>query len=140
MMDLMKKVMKHNVFVVPGYSSGIKSTTSGILINVDVSHRVLRQDTVWDYLRKTKADRGQVISELVGTTVMTIYNRKTYRVTGIDFSSSPMSTFEDKNGNKIKLADYYEEKYKKVIKNKKQPLLIHENPKNRQKIQLIPEF
>ncbi|CAI2383823.1 unnamed protein product [Moneuplotes crassus] len=139
-MDKAEKVFSHNASVIPGYASGLKCAQDGIIINIDVSHRVLRHDTVIDFMSKLRGHRDERTKEIIGRTVMTIYNKKTYRVTDVDYTSGPTSCFEDKQGNKIKYTDYYKEKYGKTIKNESQPLLIHENPKNKQKIILIPEL
>jgi aubergine-like protein len=40
---------------------------------------------------------------LCGTTVITHYNHKTYRIDDIDFSVSPLSTF-NQNGNEVKFS------------------------------------
>lgn len=41
-------------------------------------------------------------------TVMTIYNKKMYRVDGIDFDISPSHTFNLKDGKKMSFLEYYE--------------------------------
>lgn len=39
------------------------------------------------------------MSALLGATVITHYNRKTYRIDDIDFSMTPISTFEQNGVN-----------------------------------------
>jgi aubergine-like protein len=43
---------------------------------------------------------GEIMAQLCGTTVITHYNSKTYRIDDIDFSMSPLSTFL-KNGSEV---------------------------------------
>lgn len=61
--------------------------------------------------------------EMIGTTVLTDYNNKTYRVDDVDWKSSPDSSFETKNGP-VTFVDYYLKSYQINIKDRKQPMLI----------------
>ncbi len=70
----------------------------GVLLNVDICHKVIRTDTVLDFINEVKARcRGDPIEEikksLIGTTVMTSYNKRTYKVDDIEFSMSLSDTF-----------------------------------------------
>lgn len=38
--------------------------------------------------------KQEIIAKLCGLTVITLYNRKTYRIDDIDFSMTPLSTFK----------------------------------------------
>ena len=87
----------------------------GLLLNCDISHRVLRSSTVLHLLsdvyneynvRKgtsgTKRDfHTSVRKQVVGETVLTRYNNKFYKVDDMDFESSPMSTFVDAHGRSV---------------------------------------
>lgn len=63
------------------------------------------------------------MKEMIGTTVLTDYNNKTYRVDDVDWKSSPEATFETKNGP-VSFIDYYFKTYQIKIKDRKQPMLI----------------
>ena len=130
----------HDISVWPGFISGLKSTDQGVLINVDVSHRVLRHETVLQRLIKLKSSRENIINDIVNKTVITKYNQKTYKVTDIDFSLTPKNEFSMKDGSKVSYIDYYSKKYGLTITNLDQPLLVHENTRTAQKVLLIPEF
>lgn len=41
-----------------------------------------------------KDSKQEIMGALCGSTVITHYNRKTYRIDDIDFSMTPLSTFE----------------------------------------------
>lgn len=77
----------------------------GALLNVDVAFRVVRSDSLLDYMNqlREKAEEKQkdwqqeLQDALSGATVVTKYNQKAYRVDRIDFSLSPETTF-DKQG------------------------------------------
>ena len=47
---------------------------------------------------------------------MTIYNKKMYRVDGIEFGMRPASLFTLKNGDKLSFSQYYEKQYNSRIR------------------------
>lgn len=91
--------------------------------------------------------QGRIKAELVGKIVMTVYNRKTYRIDDIDFGQTPSSTFylrkEDRN---VTYIEYYHIRYLQRISQPTQPLLVSRptrrdvNRGDDQPIYLIPEL
>jgi len=76
---------------------------------------------------------------------MTSYNRKTYRVDDIEWSTTPKSTF-DMQGQQTTFIEYFRKKYNKDIRDHDQPLLVS-RPKKKDlhrgqlgPILLIPEL
>lgn len=70
----------------------------GVLLNVDICHKVIRTDSVLDLINEIKNrsrgdPREDIKKALIGTTVMTIYNKRTYKVDDIDFEKSLKDTF-----------------------------------------------
>ena len=74
--------------VYPGYKTAIRQHENSVLLNVDVTYRVARSDTVlqqlntlWNAARgKKDAEKTEVLKKaLIGSIVMTPYNKKTYR-------------------------------------------------------------
>lgn len=62
---------------------------------------------VMDNSRNSNSDTKQeIMASLCGSTVITHYNRKTYRVDDIDFSMNPLSTF-DQNGVQVSYINFY---------------------------------
>lgn len=61
---------------------------------------------------------------LVGLSVLTRYNNKTYRIDEILFDQNPQATF-DCQGKPISFVQYYKEHYDIDIKDKEQPLLLN---------------
>jgi len=67
---------------------------SGVLLNIDVCFKVVRTDNCLNYINdvRDKAEqRGQdgqsaVQEALTGTTVVTRYNQKTYKIDRVDFA------------------------------------------------------
>jgi len=46
------------------------------------------------------------MAALCGSTIITHYNRKTYRIDDVDFTMTPLSTFE-KNGTQVSFLNVY---------------------------------
>jgi len=61
---------------------------------------------------------------LIGLTVLTRYNNKSYRIDEIIFDQNPLSTF-DCRGEVMSYADYYLKHYNISIQDKGQPLLMN---------------
>ncbi|XP_050528911.1 piwi-like protein Ago3 [Daktulosphaira vitifoliae] len=121
-------VQEYNLEVWPGYITSIDEYESGLYLCCEVSHRVLRTQSVLeimtDIMKSKQEDcKQEIMAALCGSTVITHYNRKTYRIDDIDFSMTPLSTFEQ-NGVQTSYVNYYKTNYNIEIKSLKQPLLI----------------
>nr|XP_061841867.1 piwi-like protein 2 isoform X1 [Nerophis lumbriciformis] len=128
---------KHRLQVWPGYSTSIKQTDGGLHLCVDVSHKVLRNDSVLNvmnilYQQSKEKFRDECTKELVGSIIITRYNNRTYRIDAIEWDKSPKDTFTLMNGTKTSFVDYYSKNYGITIKEMDQPLLMH-HPKERSK-------
>ncbi|XP_037113727.1 piwi-like protein 2 [Syngnathus acus] len=128
---------KHRLQVWPGYSTCIKHTDGGLYLCVDVSHKVLRNDSVLEvmnilYQRSKEKFRDECTKELVGNIIITRYNNRTYRIDSIEWDKSPKDTFTLMDGTKTTFVDYYSKHYGIIIKEMDQPLLMHK-PKERSK-------
>lgn len=70
----------------------------------------MRRETVLDILRQIRTEsrelRTSAEKALLGITVLTEYNNKTYRVDDIKWDKTPMSTF-DMKGEQVTFVDYY---------------------------------
>ena len=119
---------------------------------MDVAHRVLRTETVRDAfvtLKKRGASSFKTEAEktVLGQTVITKYNNKSYKIDDIEFNETPMTEFTLASGTKLSFYDYYKNQYGIEIQDKNQPLLIH-RPKIRgiteaqteRIIKLVPEL
>ena len=154
-----KLIPQHKLEIWPGFVTSVNSyKENGLMLQCDVSSRVLRTETVADisqtiYL-KCKATntlgkfRDMLVKEIVGQVVITRYNNKSYRIDDIDFDKSPKDTFTNYDGRRIKYSDYYGTQYNIDIRDENQPLLIHipkeskdaERRRTLDKIALIPEL
>nr|AIY62327.1 piwi [Fimbriaphyllia ancora] len=116
----------------PGYTTSILPYETDVLLSADVSHKVLRQTTVLEYLydlyNSTRRDfHGEACKKLVGQIILTRYNNKTYRVDDIKWDKYPNHTFHGRIKGverDISYVEYYEEVYGKTITDMEQPLLV----------------
>ncbi|XP_068460934.1 piwi-like protein 2 [Clinocottus analis] len=145
---------KHRLQVWPGYSTSIKRTDGGLYLNVDVSHKVLRNDSVLNvmntlYQQSKENFQEECTKELIGNIIITRYNNCTYRIDAIQWDKSPKDTFTLMDGTETTFVEYYSKNYGIAIKEMDQPLLMH-RPKERSKpggkqiitgeILLVPEL
>lgn len=82
-------------------------------------------DIIMDCQRHSSNYQEAARKLIIGTTVLTRYNNKTYRINDIDFNQNPTKTFETKNGN-ISFLDYYRglKSGPVNIRDTEQPLLV----------------
>lgn len=91
--------------------------------------KVMRQETVYDIMRKCMTENQQTgrdnfKAEVLGSIVLANYGTKrTYRVDDVDFSMTPKSTFDWK-GRSVSYMDYFKEQYAIQIKDPNQPMII----------------
>jgi aubergine-like protein len=134
----------------PGFNYTISSFGSTSLLNLNMIHRVLRNETAFEELMKIRNNCKQLNSDELmkeeikqyfkGAIVLTRYNNdKTYIIDDVDFDLTPQSTFSTKEGA-ISFMDYYVKKYSRKIVDPHQPLLVHIDKKNQNKIYLVPEL
>ncbi|XP_031426226.1 piwi-like protein 2 [Clupea harengus] len=130
---------KHRLQVWPGYATCIKHTDGGLYLSVDVTHKVLRNDSVLDVMhaihqQSRESFQEECTKELVGSIIITRYNNRTYRIDDIEWSKSPRDTFTLEDGTQTTFKDYYSKNYGITIKEQDQPLLVN-RPKERSKPQ-----
>uniref|UniRef100_A0AAV2MSY8 Piwi-like protein 2 n=1 Tax=Knipowitschia caucasica TaxID=637954 RepID=A0AAV2MSY8_KNICA len=145
---------KHRLQVWPGFATSIKRLDGGLLLSVEVIHKVLRNDSVLDvmnvlYQQSKENFQDECTKELLGSIVITRYNNRTYRIDAIEWNKSPKDTFTLMDGTKTTFVEYYSKNYGITIKEMDQPLLMH-RPKERSKpggkqvitgeILLVPEL
>lgn len=128
-------VPAHKLELWPGFVTSILQYEHSILLGLDISHKILRTDTVYDYMNEVynsgKPNFFDLATKgLVGEIVLTRYNNKTYRIDDIDFEKNPMTKFKTRNGEEITFVDYYKKNYDLTIYDKEQPLIVS-NPKAR---------
>ncbi|XP_030593002.1 piwi-like protein 1 [Archocentrus centrarchus] len=122
-------IPQHKLTIWPGYSSAILHYESSIMMCTDVSHKVLRSETVLDFMVNLRQQCGDqrfhdiCEKELIGLIVLTKYNNKTYRVDGIAWDHTPNNTFKRGEAD-ISFKNYYKRQYGLDISDGNQVLLI----------------
>lgn len=94
----------------PGYETSIRQHEKDILVCAEITHKVMRTETVYDILRRTSANPARHQEEfrlnILGLIVLTDYNNKTYRINDVDFAQTPRATFSCK-GKDVSFIEYY---------------------------------
>ncbi|XP_055590596.1 protein argonaute-3 [Uranotaenia lowii] len=124
-----KLIPQHRLEIWPGYVSAVDEYEGGLMLNLDVSHRVLLQTTVLEHIKILAKSNPQdyknlVTKSLLGAVILTRYNNKTYRIDDILFDQNPLMTFQA-SGKAISYVEYYKQQYNIDIQDTRQPLLIH---------------
>ena len=146
------RIEKHKIEIWPGFITSILNYESRVMLCADVSHKLLRTDSVLDYLYQIYDDcqgggnfHELAAKKLVGEIVLTRYNNKTYRIDDIDWTKCPSDTFDKKEGPITYIA-YYQRAYNRELTDMKQPLLVSRPKKRDQRkgeddgpIYLVPE-
>ncbi|OCT90145.1 piwi-like protein 2 [Xenopus laevis] len=123
-------LQQYRLQVWPGYAASIRKTDGGLFLLVDITHKIIRSDSVLDimnilYQQSPENFQDEVTKQLVGSIVITRYNNRTYRIDDIEWNMSPKDTFTMSDGSKISFIDYYSKNYGISIKELDQPLLLH---------------
>ncbi|XP_060517141.1 piwi-like protein Siwi isoform X2 [Cylas formicarius] len=120
-------IPEHNLELWPGYFTSIRQYERSIMINADLSFKVLRTDNVYDLLLECGQSRNphnEFRQRVIGNIVLTYYNNKTYRIDDVDFKQTPASTFQKRDGSSISYAQYFQERYRVPIDVMEQPMLV----------------
>ncbi|BFF94970.1 protein piwi [Drosophila madeirensis] len=133
----------------PGYETSIRQHEKDIMLCTEITHKVMRTETVYEILRRCSNNPSRHQDEfrvnVLDLVVLTDYNNKTYRINDVDFAQTPKSTFSCK-GKDVSFIEYYLTKYNIRIRDHNQPLLISKNRDKAQKtnanelVVLIPEL
>ncbi|KAG8441123.1 hypothetical protein GDO86_006753 [Hymenochirus boettgeri] len=145
-------LQQYRLQVWPGYAASIRKTDGGLFLLVDISHKIIRCDSVLDimnilYQQSHENFQDEVTKHLVGSIVITRYNNRTYRIDDIEWKKSPKDTFTISDGSNVSFIDYYRKNYGITVKEMDQPLLLH-RPKEKKttkgkeidEILLLPEL
>ncbi|XP_013106819.2 protein piwi [Stomoxys calcitrans] len=140
---------EHRLQLWPGYQTSIRQHERDILLCAEIAHKVMRTETVYDIFRRCQETARDFKEDfkrhIIGLTVLTDYNNRTYRINDIDFHKTPRETFNMK-GENISFIDYYYKKYNIRIRDPQQPLLLSKSKErslrggDNELIILIPEL
>lgn len=145
------EIREYRLELWPGYTTSIRQHEDSILMCAEVTHKVMRQQTLLDILNECYQDNSRDYKKIfqervIGLVVLTDYNNNTYRITDIDFDSTPSSKFQFRTGESVSYREYYKTKYQITIRNDSQPMLVSRvKPRERRAgqnelIYLVPEL
>lgn len=124
------EIKKYNLFLISGMATSISVYEHKLLLCAELAHKLLHKDTIHDMMSKIYNEvrsegefKEKCTSEIVGRTIMTPYNNKSYKIDDIDWNSNPKSVFKTKLGD-VSFMDYYKKNYDLKINDPQQPLLI----------------
>ncbi|XP_053676934.1 protein argonaute-3 [Anopheles nili] len=122
-------VPQHKLEIWPGFVTAVNAFEGGLMLNLDVTHRVLMQTTVYTHIKtiamlQKSQFKEAVIKSLLGVVVLTRYNKKTYRIDDICFDANPMCTFRYGDRD-VTYVEYYKQHYDIDILDHQQPLLLN---------------
>lgn len=97
----------------PGYYTSMRQHENEILLMCDLSFKFMKMDNVYDMLMECRTGnvKQEFASKVIGTTVITGYNNKSYRIDDVDFDMTPQTTFAKKDGSQISFIEYYKQRY-----------------------------
>nr|XP_036866974.1 piwi-like protein 4 [Manis javanica] len=146
------EIPQHKLSLWPGFAISVSHFEGRLLFNADVSYKVLRNETVLEFMTGLCHRTGMSCftetceKQLLGLIVLTRYNNKTYRIDDIDWSVKPTHTFQKRDGTEITYVDYYKQQYDITLSDLNQPVLVsllkskrHDNSEP-QMAHLIPEL
>ncbi|XP_005371745.1 piwi-like protein 4 [Microtus ochrogaster] len=146
------EIPQYKLSLWPGFAFSVSHFESRLLLNADVSYKVLRNETVLEFMTDLCLRAGTshftetCQKQLVGLIVLTRYNNKTYRIDDIDWSVKPTQAFQKRDGSEITYMDYYKQQYNITLSDLNQPVLVsllkrkrNDNMEPRM-VHLIPEL
>lgn len=97
----------------PGFNTSIREHVGGMMLNCDVIHKVMHTDTVYDVLQQVRRSdprswKSSFVRNVLGMTVFTAHNNRTYRIDDVDFDISPMTKFRRRDVQ-ISIDEYFSE-------------------------------
>ena len=96
----MTEMSNYGLKIAPGYKASLDMYGERMLLCTEVTHKLFNFDTVWDQMNRIYSDGGgqiesykqNCLEKFVGLTVMTSYNKKTYKIDDIAWDIRPSDT------------------------------------------------
>ncbi|KAI3378195.1 hypothetical protein SNEBB_004664 [Seison nebaliae] len=124
-------IPQHKLEIWPGYVAKVHNRPEGLLLKLDVSHRVLNMETCLDVMksiyqsvRDKSLFRDECEKVLIGCTIVSVYNNRIYKIDEIDWEKNPTGGFIIKD-RMITFQEYYKKQYNITLGDMNQPLFVH---------------
>jgi len=126
-----------------GYHVPCRVIEKGLAIQIALKTKLIAKysalDRIKEIMEQYTSYVEKVKQEIIGRSVRAVYgNNRHWKITDIDFTKNPLSTFEHEKKGKISFAKYYLETYQVKVIDIKQPLLV--SKVKRGTMYLIPEL
>lgn len=99
----------------PGYVTSVRQHEGDILLCTDIIHKVMRTQTLHNILEECVRNPGYrgdyqetFKKKVIGTTVLTSYNNKTYKISDVDFDQNVSNEFDYRESKKSYINYYLE--------------------------------
>lgn len=98
----MHELTKYHLKIAAGYKASMDVYSSRIFLCTELAHKLINFDSVWDVMEKLYREKNaedykySCNNQLIGSTIMTSYNKKTYRIDDIEWTKSPGDSFAKK--------------------------------------------
>ncbi|XP_006162656.1 piwi-like protein 4 [Tupaia chinensis] len=124
------EIPQYKLSLCKGFAISVSWFESKLLLSADVSYKVLRNETVLEFMTALCHKTGRSCftqmceNQLIGLIVLTRYNNKTYRINDIDWSVKPTHAFRKRDGTEVTYVDYYKQQYDITLSDLNQPVLV----------------
>ena len=138
----MKTLKDLKLDILPGFKTSLELYQGGLKLLVNRCSKILRWETALDVMYYIGfKSKEKIRAELIGKVVVAFYgNNRNYKITEVDFTLNPNSTFPTSDGM-ISYVNYYKKVYSIKIKDFTQPLLkVKQGKREKIQILLIPEL
>ncbi|CAF3532884.1 unnamed protein product [Rotaria socialis] len=122
---------RYKLTLFPGFMTAVNVYEGQLMINVDLSTKVMNKQTVYCILmdkfncfNDARQAQDASLKELLGQIVLTPYNNETYKIMDVAWDKDPNYQFTKRDGTQQSLCQYYEDKYHIKIKDGQQPLIV----------------
>ena len=153
-------ISRQNLVMWSGFTVIPLSTVLGSVVSIDLCHKLLQTPSALEVIQSfvgqnitelTLAQRTSARMRLTGTTVVATYSNVVYRVDGLEWTTTPTSTFFFRGCKRksiapgvITYAEYYQQIHGIRIRNLEQPMIVHvrhaSSPERSLNIYLVPEL
>jgi aubergine-like protein len=123
----------HKIELWPGFLASMRQQETNAMLRVDLTFKALRTESVFEQMKEIRRSfphewKEKCEADIIGTTVMTRYNRKTYKISGIVWDQTPLSTFtvkakKDFPASEVAYKTYFATKHQTQIQCEIQPML-----------------
>lgn len=140
------QAVKVNTFEIwPGFSTSLVLNSRFSLLNIDTVSKIITSrylhNTLSQFLRNSSQDIESTLNrELVGKSIMTVYNKRFYVIDAVVTGMNANSTFTNAEGVAMSFMQYYAERYQIQIRQPDYPLLVSKDRKTKSNVYLIPEL